>query len=394
MEQSYWVSLSQRAASEPPISYEEDGDGRLSPVTVSSPALSCSESQAKALERNLDSKKVYTALHTDGLTLPALGGRPQTKTLPTLREISQQDGWFDSDNPQRGDGVVRFPPSLSVYNAPTATYAWPRLQPASEMSGSPVIFVKYANSETPSPPPTYSATPSPQPSDCSRSPKRSREDSESDPELPAYVDTRPDHVLSRSATTVGVSVTTSQLDRLRLSSRDASPIPEGNRYPPIPAPVSSRASSMNAIINGGSLSRSSSRTEVNWEHYAVRERRNGVTVFRCRWVKEQDGKHGECGYTAQKQLVKRHIDTTHLRKKFPADPIFVIFVEKPIHRKHHLQFTVARIPAKSPYHASILDALQDLVIQLADIDTLFRITNIFQSQESGSGAIAMAFTME
>lgn len=39
--------------------------------------------------------------------------------------------------------VFPAPPSLSVFNAPTATYAWPNLQASSQMKRNPVLYVDY-----------------------------------------------------------------------------------------------------------------------------------------------------------------------------------------------------------------------------------------------------------
>jgi hypothetical protein len=43
--------------------------------------------------------------------------------------------------------------------------------------------------------------------------------------------------------------------------------------------------------------------------------RDGVATLRCLWTTKEDGCSNVCTYTAKKQLVKRHVETTHLKLK-------------------------------------------------------------------------------
>ncbi|KAH8830883.1 hypothetical protein DL96DRAFT_1594691 [Flagelloscypha sp. PMI_526] len=73
----------------------------------------------------------------------------------------------------------------------------------------------------------------------------------------------------------------------------------------------------------GSSSRNSSEDPatqpeqgMSWEAYAeVHKPNNGPTHFKCLWETTNNGKTSVCGYYAKKQLVKRHIETTHMKLK-------------------------------------------------------------------------------
>lgn len=52
----------------------------------------------------------------------------------------------------------------------------------------------------------------------------------------------------------------------------------------------------------------------NWKIWARWEPGPRHKIFHCLWP-SQDGKRQYCGYSSKKQLVKRHIEGTHLRLK-------------------------------------------------------------------------------
>jgi hypothetical protein len=59
----------------------------------------------------------------------------------------------------------------------------------------------------------------------------------------------------------------------------------------------------------------------HWEDYCEKYKdSDGKYILRCTWGSSTPG--GEvCGYTSKKQLVKRHIETTHLKLKYAVTGI-------------------------------------------------------------------------
>jgi hypothetical protein len=50
----------------------------------------------------------------------------------------------------------------------------------------------------------------------------------------------------------------------------------------------------------------------NWEHHAIQIKNpEGGVAYQCIWATPD----GPCNYWSKKQLVKRHIETTHLKFK-------------------------------------------------------------------------------
>jgi hypothetical protein len=59
---------------------------------------------------------------------------------------------------------------------------------------------------------------------------------------------------------------------------------------------------------------SSSKSEDEWEGFARPiELPDGTSKYQCHWRTMDEGIEVNCGYTSKKQLVKRHIETTHLK---------------------------------------------------------------------------------
>lgn len=54
-----------------------------------------------------------------------------------------------------------------------------------------------------------------------------------------------------------------------------------------------------------------------WEDYVLQGRDSlGNVVYRCQWTLEEKGRRSICNYSSKKQLVKRHVETTHLKFKW------------------------------------------------------------------------------
>jgi hypothetical protein len=61
---------------------------------------------------------------------------------------------------------------------------------------------------------------------------------------------------------------------------------------------------------------SSSVTGEEWERFArLIKLPDCTTRWQCHWRTMDDGAEVDCGYLSKKQLVKRHIETTHLKYK-------------------------------------------------------------------------------
>lgn len=52
-----------------------------------------------------------------------------------------------------------------------------------------------------------------------------------------------------------------------------------------------------------------------WEHYCRRQLKDGQTAYVCIWKFQQRSQEIVCNYKSKKQLVKRHIQATHLKYK-------------------------------------------------------------------------------
>jgi hypothetical protein len=59
---------------------------------------------------------------------------------------------------------------------------------------------------------------------------------------------------------------------------------------------------------------SSLKTEEEWEGFARQIKLpDGTSKYQCHWRTMDDGVEVNCGYLSKKQLVKRHVETTHLK---------------------------------------------------------------------------------
>ncbi|KAG6378559.1 hypothetical protein JVT61DRAFT_12824 [Boletus reticuloceps] len=258
--------------------------------------------------------------------------------------------------PRANNDSLQRPVSLSVFNSPTATYMWPGLQAASQMSHPPIIYVNYDNRDSmrsastssalsvhdspviSSPALTHlhydrsatsilpkkrrSTSPEERASSVRNASSRNAMESTglarlSDQGRPQYMQSsqkqnkhpplqpiRPSTIASgRAASVNNYSVTSEEDDQLRTSRE--------------PSPQISEASE-GETVSRPAVRRQSPRGDVDaWERYAKPTLSPDGTTrkWQCTWPTPEDRKKPTCEYTSKKQLVKRHVETTHLRYK-------------------------------------------------------------------------------
>lgn len=62
------------------------------------------------------------------------------------------------------------------------------------------------------------------------------------------------------------------------------------------------------------ITRSTLKGEEEWEEFAqLIKLPDGTPKWQCHWRTMDDGVEVNCGYLSKKQLVKRHVETTHLK---------------------------------------------------------------------------------
>ncbi|KIJ70576.1 hypothetical protein HYDPIDRAFT_105312 [Hydnomerulius pinastri MD-312] len=247
-----------------------------------------------------------------------------------------------------------YPVSLSVFNSPTATYMWPGFQAASQMSHPPVIYVNYDNRDSTrsastssvsslhdspvisSPALTHydrpttnmlpqkrrSSSPDGRISPVRNSSFRSlmepmsqvhlsdKDDRPQSAQRPQRQDgpsiSRPDRPFSIPLTrnpSINNSVTSSDDDQLRTSREDSPHVSEASEPSRLTQPT---------------IRRPSPRGDAEtWERHAKPTLSADGTTRRwqCTWTTSESGRRIDCKYTSKKQLVKRHVETTHLRFK-------------------------------------------------------------------------------
>ncbi|KAJ7129691.1 hypothetical protein C8R44DRAFT_777410 [Mycena epipterygia] len=278
--------------------------------------------------------------------------------------------------------IERFPapPSLSVFNAPTATFFWPNFRASSQMKHGPVLYARYhdmssasssSDSEdsqfgsedirrVSSPPPSCRGRPGPDevytPTLKERPPGTYRkreppvEIQRSNPfpvnrsiyvlgsERPTSPESsnaseyasgifdiglppRQDH---RSSFAVGPSVSALGSRRPSPSTTTSTVYSESDQMSPtLSHPVPGQLLAAHTPIQ-------------NWETYAIQIRNpEGGIAYQCTWSTPD----GPCHYWSKKQLVKRHVETTHLKfKPFVCDICSKAFPQKTsldIHRHGH-----------------------------------------------------------
>ncbi|KAG1806818.1 uncharacterized protein HD556DRAFT_1303194 [Suillus plorans] len=224
------------------------------------------------------------------------------------------------------------PVSLSVFNAPTATYAWERYEPESQIPYPRPLYVDYIGRSS-----TRSASSSSISSlrDSPGMPRLSRSPALSDRSIstPTLLPQK-----RRSSSPAGhyhASSVTKIMEPLRPYQRTSTP-PEMISSPPLHRSQSDRhVSARHSILSGGNErhrqhedspcgSDSSDQSHITrptippksdseeWEKYACFTLDGTTRKWLCTWSTESGG---QCKYMSKKQLVKRHVETTHLRYK-------------------------------------------------------------------------------
>lgn len=105
------------------------------------------------------------------------------------------------------------------------------------------------------------------------------------------------------ATSINHSLTSSEDDQLRTSREGSIQISEASEVEVAARPI---------------VRRQSPRNDADaWERYAKPTLSPDGTTrkWQCTWPTTEDRKKPTCEYTSKKQLVKRHVETTHLRYK-------------------------------------------------------------------------------
>ncbi|KAF7352799.1 Zinc finger protein GLIS2 [Mycena venus] len=285
------------------------------------------------------------------------------------------------------------PPSFSVFNTPSATYFWPNFAASSQMKHDPVLYARYHNMSSSS----SSSSSDPEDDDYGStddrrgvSPRSSRYHRRDD----AYTPTGntfcalEGHTPKREPSVEAPHLNTSPANRLVDLSMDirdcrarASPAPSRSRTSPSPSISSDlpptfdigfppRQDHRSSFVVGPSHSIAGSRrpspstassvysggdptslattrhipvqmpspptSNQNWEDYALQIKHpEGGVAYKCTWTTSE----GTCHYWSKKQLVKRHVETTHLKfRPFVCDICSKAFPQKTsleIHRHGH-----------------------------------------------------------
>ncbi|KAH0839761.1 hypothetical protein J3R83DRAFT_702 [Lanmaoa asiatica] len=168
--------------------------------------------------------------------------------------------------------------------------------------------------------------------------------------------------LARAAS-VNNSLTSSEDDQLR-TSREGSP-------------RISEASEGGAVIRP-TARRQSPRSDVDtWERYAKPTLSPDGTTrkWQCTWPTPEDRKKPTCEYTSKKQLVKRHVETTHLRyKPFICEVCKKGFPQKTSLDTHmHGQCVLAHHETGLAYTAALLVLAPLLTFAAMDAEWLSKI---------------------
>lgn len=103
------------------------------------------------------------------------------------------------------------------------------------------------------------------------------------------------------------------------SANNSRSFPEGDqlRASREPSPQISEASEAETVTRVATRRQSPRGDTDAWERYAKPTLSPDGTTrkWQCTWPTPEDRKKPTCEYTSKKQLVKRHVETTHLRYK-------------------------------------------------------------------------------
>lgn len=258
------------------------------------------------LEKNRHGSDVRKQSYfTDGLPLPI----PRLQGVEGWRAHGKtgEHGRWGATSENRQESQGRYSVSLSVFSSPTATYMWPN---QFQFNGNhPVIYVNYnkrtqaesgSSISTPHHSPLSSAA-SPPARVASTLPQKRKSVSQDEcisSDLPPSQSQRPDTTLRMPHRPPSAG----SEDDYRTSREGSPPVSETSERSMVAHPVIRRPSPKGTDV---------------WERYAKPTLTPDGTTRRwqCTWTTTESGKTIECKYTSKKQLVKRHVETTHLRFK-------------------------------------------------------------------------------
>ncbi|KAL0949968.1 hypothetical protein HGRIS_009988 [Hohenbuehelia grisea] len=263
------------------------------------------------------------------------------------------------------------PPPLSVFSAETATYAWPQFQPSSSHTErKPYLLVQYKDAPSPGSETesdcisakdsaSMRSTPPPPPSNSSSSLSRKRRPSTDTPSPDLPISWLLDPLGNVHVSDSRSASRTSRSDTPESTGGSTCEDPQGAGYSRgninfILNQATDTDDTMSTVVAGSSRSTPSGfdgdspspaahpvapALSENWEEYARQVRKSdGTVAYQCLWVKEGP-ESGPCHYTSKKQLVKRHVETTHLKyKRFICEICSKAFPQKTsldIHRHGH-----------------------------------------------------------
>ncbi|KAF8195907.1 hypothetical protein K438DRAFT_1826720 [Mycena galopus ATCC 62051] len=229
------------------------------------------------------------------------------------------------------------PASLSVFNAATATYFWPNFAASSQMKHEPVLYATYHDMSSSSSSDSEDEESTEHQRGASPSSSRYHE---------GYTPTNTFHAWDERTHTRESSVELPRVNSTSVNRRSRAPTPPISSdlhpifdigLPPRQDNRSSIASHSNSPSRRPSPSTASTVHSANdpmspvhnatqlpsapapnqeWLEYAVQIRNPagpGI-LYQCGWS-TPNRPNAVCHYTAKKQLVKRHVETTHLKIK-------------------------------------------------------------------------------
>ncbi|KAJ7904503.1 hypothetical protein B0H14DRAFT_2328194, partial [Mycena olivaceomarginata] len=235
------------------------------------------------------------------------------------------------------------PPSLSVFNAPTATYFWPNFAASSQMKHDPVLYAKYHDMS-------------------SSSGSSDTDDSEYGPTENQHGEFPPSPRPRKSSLTRCTSPTNNLIfrrsnpssayrlvDNLKSDFDHRSSFASHSTFQsrrPSPSTASATHSAVHSENDPASpvdtrhihaQMASPHGPTQDWEAHVVKitNPEDGSAAYQCTWTTPEK----TCHYWSKKQLVKRHVETTHLKfKPFVCDICSKAFPQKTsleIHRHGH-----------------------------------------------------------
>ncbi|KAJ8522982.1 hypothetical protein ONZ45_g458 [Pleurotus djamor] len=315
------------------------------PTLTPSPASPSSQHRDAVLQRALSS----SSRRSHFMHPPAYDTRDSEERiqLPPLEPAGKTGAYPSSSRPHT---------PLSVYKLPAGAYMWPSLKPSSQTTYAPVLYVDYKDAGSPAsepesdnhslrsldgtpPPPAYSSTSGSRKRRPSTDIPKVRVSSGrlSDRQLPG------DPITSQSNGAKGESkdavYSRGHINYILNTTEDTYSDNQGRSSPALSHSLSSGSLSASSTPRASPPATSSAVPE-NWEIYARQVKRSdGSLAYQCLWTSKDGDSTKPCMYTSKKQLVKRHVETTHLKvKRFICDICNKAFPQKTsldIHRHGH-----------------------------------------------------------